>query len=66
MRKVNPIIIFSIFIGMGMWLALDGYIKIVICLVAGVVLIVTFQLSVGWILHGIDKLREKRKNRKSN
>jgi hypothetical protein len=66
MRKTNPIILFSIWIGVGVWLALDGYIKIVIFLILALVLIVTIQFGVGWVLFGIGRIREKLKNKKPN
>ena len=66
MRKGNPLIVWAIWIGMGIWLALDGYINIVIFLIAGAVLVVTFQLTVGGLICWIERIREKRKNRKSN
>ena len=58
--------VFAILIGIAIWLALDGYILIAIIFIVGPVLIVTIQFAVGGILIGIDKLREKRKNKKSN
>jgi hypothetical protein len=66
MRKSNPLIMFSIWIGLGVWLALVGYIKIVIFLIAAAVLMVMIQFGVGWLLVGIGRIREKSKNKKSN
>ena len=51
---------------MGIWLSLDGYSKIVIFLIAGAILVVAFQLTVGGLIGWIERLRQKRKNRKSN
>ncbi len=66
MRKSNPLVLSAIWIGVGVWLALDGYIKIVIFLIAAAVLIVTIQFGVGWLLDRIGRNREKSKNKKSN
>ena len=69
MRTNGPFIVFlviSIWIGVGMWLALAGYSKIVIFLIAAPVLIVTIQFGVGWLLFRINRPQAKLKNRKPN
>ena len=66
MRKINPIIMFSIWIGIGIWAAWDGYIKIVIFLITAAVLLVVLQFGIGWLLFRIGRLWDKLKNRKSN
>jgi predicted transcriptional regulator len=66
MRKGNLLIMFAIWIGFGIWLALDGYIKIVIFLITAVILGVGLQFGIGWILFRISRFRAKLKNRKPN
>jgi hypothetical protein len=64
--RTSTLIVVAIWIGLGIWLALDGHIQIVIFLIVAAVLSVTVTFSIGGILIGIDKFREKRKNKKSN
>ena len=66
MRNANPILIISIWIGVGFWAAWDGYIGVVIFLIASAILVVMVQFGIGWLLIRIGRLWDKIKNRKPN
>jgi ABC-type Na+ efflux pump permease subunit len=66
MIKRNTLIVVAIWIVMGVWLALEGQIGIVIFLIAAAVLSVAMLFGIGYLLCKIDDIREKRKNKKPN
>ena len=58
MRNANPIIIFSILIGVGIWCALEGVPEILI-LIAAYIVSLLLLVGIGW-------LWEKKRKKKSN
>jgi hypothetical protein len=66
MKLTNPIIIFAIWICIGIWAALEGYGKVVIFLIVTAISVVLLQLGIGWLLFRIGRHHDKPKNKKSN
>jgi hypothetical protein len=58
MRSGNPIFILSIWIGVGIWAALEGHWEVLI-LLAGYILFLVLPFGIGWLWK---RIRPKRPN----
>ena len=58
MRNTNPIFIITIWVGVGIWAALDGHPEVLI-LLAGYLLFLVLPFGVVWVWN---KIRNKRSN----